>query len=87
MLIALGCALIVIAAILIPRWNGEPRYGGHSLSYWVKLYAETWPESKRSDQAVRHIGNQRHPLPFEVDRRKNHRQLSGRRLSTFRFDG
>jgi HEAT repeat protein len=58
-LIALTC-LIVIAGIALVCWNAEPRYNGHSLSYWMdhfgSLNIATNAEEAKARDAISHIG-------------------------------
>ena len=66
LLLGFTMAAIIAATIFLTR-STEPRYGGHSLSYWVMIYVEKHNDdaaTKQADDAVRQIGTK--AIPFLV---------------------
>ena len=80
------CLLAALVLVAVPFRSREPRYQGHSLSYWLTLYGETlWHEGgdPKAKEAITHIGT--NALPFFLEWIRHEPQPSGFRTAAGSF--
>ena len=86
LLILFACLLTALVLVAVPFCNREPRYQGHSLSYWVTLYGDTaWDEGgdPKAREAISHIGT--NALPFLLNWIRYEQQPSWVRTASISF--
>jgi hypothetical protein len=74
MLIFIGVLGLVALIAIVVRPDGEPSYGGRSLSYWVGRLVPAGEPAAAVEEAIRHIGT--NALPYLLEWIQQERPLS-----------